>query len=87
MADEAVRFSVEHNIEREAVIDRRALEAGALQQAMGRADLDGIRERRTEWEKRARSSRRTRSHRASRRIYDARNDRVGTRQHRSDACW
>jgi conjugative relaxase-like TrwC/TraI family protein len=51
-ADEAVRFSVEHNTEREAVIDRRALEAGALQQAMGRADLDGIRERRTEWEKR-----------------------------------
>jgi conjugative relaxase-like TrwC/TraI family protein len=49
-AEQALRFSVEHNTEREAVIDRRALEAGALQQAMGRADLDQIRNRSAAWQ-------------------------------------
>ncbi len=40
---EALQFSRSHNTEREAVIDRRALEAAALHQSMGRADLDQIR--------------------------------------------
>ena len=38
-AEEAVRHSIDENSEREAVIDRRALEAKALQHAMGQADL------------------------------------------------
>jgi AAA domain/TrwC relaxase/UvrD-like helicase C-terminal domain len=42
-AEEAVHQSIEENIEREAVIDRRALEAKALQHAMGQADLHRIR--------------------------------------------
>ena len=42
-AEEAVRQSIDENSEREAVIDRRALEAKALQHAMGQADLHQIR--------------------------------------------
>ena len=42
-AEEAIRQSIDENSEREAVIDRRALEAKALQHAMGRADLHQIR--------------------------------------------
>lgn len=42
--DEAVRFSRLHNTEREAVIDRRALETSALQHAMGRAAPERVRE-------------------------------------------
>jgi ATP-dependent exoDNAse (exonuclease V) alpha subunit len=38
-----VRLSAAHNTEREAVIDRRALEATALQNLMGAADLDQVR--------------------------------------------
>ena len=41
--ENAVRFALAHTTEREAVIDRRALEAAALQHAMGRADLDQVR--------------------------------------------
>jgi hypothetical protein len=41
--ENAVRFALAHNAEREAVIDRRALEAAALQYAMGRADLNEVR--------------------------------------------
>ncbi len=41
-AEEAVRQSIAENSEREAVIDRRALEAKALQHAMGQADLRRI---------------------------------------------
>jgi conjugative relaxase-like TrwC/TraI family protein len=41
--EDAVRFALAHNTEREAVIDRRALEAAALQHAMGRADLNEVR--------------------------------------------
>src|SRR5271166_732168 len=41
--DEAVRFSIAHNTEREAVTDRRALERTALQYAMGIADLESVR--------------------------------------------
>jgi hypothetical protein len=41
--EDAVRFALAHNSEREAVIDRRALEAAALQHAMGRADLNEVR--------------------------------------------
>jgi conjugative relaxase-like TrwC/TraI family protein len=40
---EAVRLSAAHNSEREAVIDRRALEATALQNLMGVADLGQVR--------------------------------------------
>ncbi len=40
----AVDYALAHNTEREAVIDRRALEAAALQHAMGRASLDEIRD-------------------------------------------
>ena len=40
----AVKFSREHNTEREAVIDRRALETAALQHGMGRTDLDRVRQ-------------------------------------------
>ncbi len=42
-AEEAVRQSIGENSEREAVIDRRALEARALQHAMGQTDLHLIR--------------------------------------------
>src|SRR5712692_5431916 len=42
-AEEAIRQSIDENSEREAVIDRRALEAKALQHAMGQADLHWIR--------------------------------------------
>jgi len=42
-AEEAIRQSIDENIEREAVIDRRALEAKALQHAMGSVELDQIR--------------------------------------------
>ena len=42
-AEEAIRQSIDENIEREAVIDRRALEAKALQHVMGQADLHQIR--------------------------------------------
>jgi hypothetical protein len=41
--EDAVRFALAHTTEREAVIDRRALEAAALQHAMGRADLNQVR--------------------------------------------
>src|SRR5512146_41249 len=41
---DALRFSVDHNTEREAVIDRRALETVALQHGMGRADLARVRD-------------------------------------------
>jgi conjugative relaxase-like TrwC/TraI family protein len=41
--ENAVRFALAHTTEREAVIDRRALEAAALQHAMGRADLNEVR--------------------------------------------
>jgi hypothetical protein len=42
-AVEAVRQSIDENSEREAVIDRRALEAKALQHAVGQTDLHRIR--------------------------------------------
>ncbi len=42
-AESAVRHSIDENIEREAVIDRRALESRALQHGMGQADLHSIR--------------------------------------------
>jgi hypothetical protein len=42
-AEEAVRHSISENIEREAVIDRRALEAKALQHGMGSVELEQIR--------------------------------------------
>ena len=42
--ESAVRFALAHTTEREAVIDRRALEAAALQHAMGRADLNEVRD-------------------------------------------
>jgi conjugative relaxase-like TrwC/TraI family protein len=41
--DEAVRFSRLHNTEREAVIDRRALETSALQHGMGRSAPERVR--------------------------------------------
>jgi conjugative relaxase-like TrwC/TraI family protein len=41
---DAFRFSVDHNTEREAVIDRRGLETVALQHGMGRADLACVRD-------------------------------------------
>jgi len=41
---DSLRYSVAHNIEREAVIDRRALETVALQHAMGKADLSRVRD-------------------------------------------
>ena len=40
---DALEYSIAHHTEREAVIDRRALEATALQHAMGRADLEQVR--------------------------------------------
>jgi ATP-dependent exoDNAse (exonuclease V) alpha subunit len=42
-ARDVVDFSLAHTTEREAVIDRRELEAAALQHGMGRVDLDGVR--------------------------------------------
>jgi len=42
-AEEAVRHSISENIEREALIDRRALEAKALQHGMGSVELEQIR--------------------------------------------
>lgn len=42
--ESAVRFALAHTTEREAVIERRALEAAALQHAMGRADLNEVRD-------------------------------------------
>ncbi|MHB8330542.1 MAG: MobF family relaxase, partial [Acidimicrobiales bacterium] len=50
--EEALRFAVAHSTEREAVIDRRALEATALQHAMGEIDLDQLRRESTAWEER-----------------------------------
>ena len=49
---EALHFAVAHNTEREAVIDRRALEATALQHAMGAIDLDNLRRESAAWEER-----------------------------------
>jgi conjugative relaxase-like TrwC/TraI family protein len=43
-APAAIAFAITHTTEREAVIDRRLLESTALQHAMGRADLDGVRQ-------------------------------------------
>jgi len=42
-AEEAVRYSIAENSEREAVIDRRAIEATALQHAMGSVELGHVR--------------------------------------------
>ena len=50
--EEALRFAVAHSTEREAVIDRRAIEATALQYAMGAIDLDKLRRESTVWEER-----------------------------------
>ena len=50
--EEALRFAVAHSTEREAVIDRRALEATALQHARGAIDLDKLRRESTAWEER-----------------------------------
>lgn len=50
--EEALRFAVAHSTEREAVIDRRAMEATALQYAMGAIDLDKLRRESTVWEER-----------------------------------
>jgi AAA domain/TrwC relaxase/Viral (Superfamily 1) RNA helicase len=41
--EDALEYSVAHNTEREAVIDRRALEAAALQHTMGKANLEQVR--------------------------------------------
>jgi hypothetical protein len=41
--DDSLAYSVAHHTEREAVIDRRALEATALQHAMGKADIEQVR--------------------------------------------
>jgi conjugative relaxase-like TrwC/TraI family protein len=43
-AGPAISFAATHATEREAVADRRQLEAAALQHAMGRVDLDGVRQ-------------------------------------------
>jgi conjugative relaxase-like TrwC/TraI family protein len=43
LAEDALDFSRTHTTEREAVIDRRELEAAALQHGMGRTDLDAVR--------------------------------------------
>ena len=50
--EEALRFAVAHGTEREAVIDRRALEATALQYSMGAIDLDELRRESRAWEER-----------------------------------
>jgi hypothetical protein len=42
-AEEAVRYSIAENSEREAVIDRRTIEAKALQHGMGSIELDKVR--------------------------------------------
>ena len=42
-AEEAVRYSIAQNSEREAVIDRRTIEATALQHAMGSVELGQVR--------------------------------------------
>jgi len=42
-AEEAVRYSIAENSEREAVIDRRAIESTALQHAMGSIELGKVR--------------------------------------------
>jgi conjugative relaxase-like TrwC/TraI family protein len=39
----AVTFAARHSTEREAVVDRRQLEGAALQYAMSKVDLDGVR--------------------------------------------
>ena len=49
-AEAAVRFSVDHHTEREAVVDRRQLEAGALRYGMGRVDLDRVRGAMRQWQ-------------------------------------
>jgi conjugative relaxase-like TrwC/TraI family protein len=49
--EDALEYSVAHNTEREAVIDRRALEATALQHAMGKADLEQLRRAADGWER------------------------------------
>lgn len=41
---EATAYAAQHTTEREAVVDRRTLEAAALQHGMGRADLDTLRD-------------------------------------------
>jgi len=51
--DDALEYSVAHHTEREAVIDRRAIEATALQHAMGRADLEQVRSVADGWERAA----------------------------------
>ena len=53
-AEEAIRQSIDENSEREAVIDRRALEAKALQHAMGQADLHSIRAERERFQRNGR---------------------------------
>lgn len=42
--ESAIHFALAHAIEREAVIDRRILEAAALQHSMGRTSLDLVRD-------------------------------------------
>ena len=76
-AEEAVRHSIDENIEREAVIDRRALEAKALQHAMGSVELDQIRveSQRFERERPADRGRRL-CELAARRVHDAGDDRA-----------
>ena len=49
-AEVALRFSVDHHTEREAVVDRRALEASALRYGMGKFDLDGLRSATGQWQ-------------------------------------
>jgi hypothetical protein len=75
-AEEAVRQSIDENTEREAVIDRRVLEARALQHAMGSVELVQVR---TESQRfRARGTvdcGRRRCQLAARRLHDATNDR------------
>jgi conjugative relaxase-like TrwC/TraI family protein len=46
----ALCFSVDHHTEREAVVDRRQLEAGALRYGMGRVDLDRVRGAMQRWQ-------------------------------------
>ena len=71
-AEEALRQSIDENIEREAVIDRRALEAKALQHAMGRADLDQVRVEIKRFHARRPVNRRRRLRElTARRLYDA----------------
>ena len=49
-AETALRFSIDHHTEREAVVDRRQLEAGALRYGMGRVDLDRLRGAMRRWQ-------------------------------------